>query len=118
MLYKNFTSKPIKIIFFDDWLTTLVNVVLLNKNNKSMKKLLTIVSALLIITGVKAQKTSVQKETVKPIPDTLVKNKANQQLKNTIIQKDAKVAPVYKYAPASKLTPATTKASKVTSIHQ
>lgn len=38
-----------------------------------MKKILTLLSALLIVTGLKAQKINVQKETVKPKVDTLAK---------------------------------------------
>lgn len=39
-----------------------------------MKKIFTLLSALLIVTGVKAQKANVQKETAKPKADTLVKS--------------------------------------------
>ncbi len=68
-----------------------------------MKKIFTIVSALLIVTGLKAQKAGVQKETVKPVADTLLKNGA---VKNNVatkeLQKQAKIAPAIKYAPAIK----------------
>lgn len=47
-----------------------------------MKKLLTIISALLIVTGLKAQKSNVQKETVKPRTDSLIKTGANKQISN------------------------------------
>ena len=38
-----------------------------------MKKIIAILSVLLIVTGLKAQKSNVQKETVKPPVDGLVK---------------------------------------------
>jgi len=72
-----------------------------------MKKIITILSAMLIVAGLKAQKTTVQKETVKPVADTLVKkvnainnNAATPALKKT--QKGAQMAPAIKYAPAMK----------------
>lgn len=55
---------------------------------------------MLILSGIKAQKTTVQKETVKPVSDTIVpkvsqtKNTAQQTIKKT--QKDWKVAPIIK----------------------
>ena len=70
-----------------------------------MKKIITIFSAMLIVAGLKAQKTTVQKETVKPIADSMLKknaavnnNAATPALKKT--QKGAKMAPAIKYAPA------------------
>lgn len=75
-----------------------------------MKKILTIISALLIVTGLKAQKANTQKETVKPSADSLVRKSAVKSgatagaaMKE---QKGAKVAPALKYAPAAKIAPA------------
>jgi len=67
-----------------------------------MKKIFTIVSALLIVTGLKAQKTGVQKETIKPAADTLLQKSA---VKNNAVKSfkgEAKVAPTLKYTPAIK----------------
>lgn len=71
-----------------------------------MKKVFTILSVLLIVTGLKAQKANVQKETVKPQADTLVKNGAAKQLDKTTVQQK-----VWKEAPAVKKAPATIKKS-------
>ena len=78
-----------------------------------MKKIITIFSAMLIVAGLKAQKTTVQKETVKPVADTLVKkvnavnnNAATPTLKKT--HKGAEMAPAIKYAPAMKESKKTT----------
>ena len=72
-----------------------------------MKKIITILSAMLIVAGLKAQKTTVQKETVKPMADSMLKknaavnnNAATPALKKT--HKGAEMAPVIKYAPAMK----------------
>ncbi len=84
-----------------------------------MKRLFAIVSALLIITGLKAQKANVQKETVKPKADTLVKSSASKQLnKPAVQQKDVKIAPAIKFAPATKVAPASTKIEKQTPVQQ
>ncbi len=83
-----------------------------------MKKIITILSAFLIITGLKAQKTNVQKETVKPVADTLVKNRVDKQLGKTGSKKDAKIAPALKYAPASKVAPVSTKTAKLAPVHK
>lgn len=79
-----------------------------------MKKLLTIISALLIVTGLKAQKTNVQKETVKPTADTITKSSVNKQINNSATMKKDKVAVVDKQTPISdktvkkaKITPTT-----------
>lgn len=78
-----------------------------------MRKILAILGALLIVTGVKAQKSNVRKETVKPQADSLVKVNANKQLnKPAIQQKDAKIAPVTKDAPTAKIAPVSQKAVK------
>lgn len=88
-----------------------------------MKKLITMLSAMLIVAGLKAQKTAVQKETVKPAADTLIKksvpvnsNTATQALKKT--QKDVKLAPAVKYAPAFKKAVPATKEFKKATIEQ
>ena len=80
-------------------------------------------SAMLIVAGLKAQKTTVKKETIKPVADTIVKknisinnNAATQTLKKT--QKGAKLAPAIKYAPAIKKAEPATKAYKQTTIEQ
>ncbi|HEY6900412.1 MAG TPA: hypothetical protein VI233_07210 [Puia sp.] len=76
-----------------------------------MKKIITILSALLIVTGLKAQKSNVQKETVKPAVDSLV-NKGGVRsgaAGGAVVkeQKGAKIAPAaLKYAPAAKIAPA------------
>lgn len=70
-----------------------------------MKKIFTLLSALLIVTGLKAQKIAVQKETVKPKADTLSKNSVGQQANKTIGKKDEKIAPAIKYALTSKVAP-------------
>lgn len=62
-----------------------------------MKKVFAFLSALLIISGIKAQKTTVKKETVKPVADTVVPkvslpgSPASNSLKKT--QKEWKAAP-------------------------
>lgn len=84
-----------------------------------MKKILTILSALLIVTGLRAQKANVQKETVKPSADSVIKNNANTQLnKPAVQQKDVKVAPVLKNTPEAKVAPVSTKVEKKTSTQQ
>lgn len=80
-----------------------------------MRKILAILGALFIVTGVKAQKSNMQKETVKPQADSLVKAGANKQLnKPAIQQKDAKIAPVTKDALTAKIAPVSQKAIKWT----
>lgn len=69
--------------------------------------------ALLIVTGLKAQKIAVQKEIVKPKADTLDKSNVGQQDNKAISKKDAKVAPTIKYAPSSKVAPIATKTAKI-----
>ncbi|MEE1945253.1 hypothetical protein VRU48_09045 [Pedobacter sp. KR3-3] len=81
-----------------------------------MKKIFTLLSALLIVTGVKAQKANVQKETVKPKADTLVKS-IDKQSNNAPAKKDAKIAPAIKYAPVSKVAPAAAKTAKIAPVH-
>jgi len=82
-----------------------------------MKKILTLLSALLFATGLKAQKATVHKETVKPKVDTLAKsNVVLKQSGKTVEQKDAKVAPAIKYATTSKVTPVSTKAGKLAPV--
>lgn len=62
-----------------------------------MKKVFAFFSALLIVSGIKAQKTTVKKETVKPVADTVApkisqsKTAASNSIKKT--QKEWKVAP-------------------------
>ncbi len=80
-----------------------------------MKKIFTLLSALLIVTGLKAQKATVQKETVKPKVDTLAKKSIVKPGK-TVEQKEAKIAPAIKYAPTSKVAPVATKAGKMVLI--
>ncbi|MEJ2904242.1 hypothetical protein [Pedobacter panaciterrae] len=82
-----------------------------------MKKILTLLSALLIVTGLKAQKIVVQKETVKPKADTLAKSSVGQQSNKAIGKKDAKIAPAIKYASTSKVAPASTKMGKLTPVN-
>ncbi|MFT3979280.1 MAG: hypothetical protein QM687_02345 [Ferruginibacter sp.] len=78
-----------------------------------MKKVLTIFSALLIVAGVKAQKANVQKETVKPLADTLIRKSVNTPVKNNASIKKAKAAPDYKFAPTiKKAAPANTTIKK------
>lgn len=84
-----------------------------------MKKILTILSALLIVTGIRAQKANVQKETAKPSADSAIKNNANTQPnKPAVQQKEAKIAPALKYTPAAKVAPVSTKVEKKTSTQQ
>lgn len=67
-----------------------------------MKRLLTIVSALLITAGLKAQNSNVQKETTKPVADINKSAKTGENAtikKSTIIKKtDAKEANIKKAA--------------------
>jgi hypothetical protein len=82
-----------------------------------MKNILTLLSALLIVTGLKAQKVTVHKETVKPKVDTLVKSKVINQSGKTVEQKGAKIAPAIKYATTSKVAPVATKAGKLAPVN-
>lgn len=77
-----------------------------------MKKILTLLSALFIVTGLKAQKATVQKETVKPKADTVVKSNIDKKVAQTTDKKGAKLAPAIKYALTSKDTPVSAKAGK------
>lgn len=77
-----------------------------------MKKILTLLSALLIITGLKAQKINVQKETIKPKVDTLAKSSMDKPSK-TVGEMEVKIAPAIKYAPTSKVAPVSQKLSKL-----
>lgn len=70
-----------------------------------MKKILTLLSALLIVTGLKAQKTAGQKETVKPKADTFAKSSIDKQSNKKAGKKEVKITPAIKYAPASKVAP-------------
>jgi len=84
-----------------------------------MKKIFTLLSALLIVTGLKAQKATVHKETVKPKVDTLAKSnvvKLVKQSGKTVEQKDAKVAPAIKYAATSKVAPVATKVGNLAPV--
>jgi hypothetical protein len=91
-----------KIIFFND--TPGINhFVILKKSKKiMMKRIFTFLSAMLLISALRAQKTTVQKETIKPVADTLekasklIRNPAATSIKKT--QKDAKLAPAAKNA--------------------
>lgn len=82
-----------------------------------MKKIFTLLSALLIVTGLKAQKATVHKETVKPKVDTLAKSNVVKQSGKTVEQKDAKVALAIKYAATSKVAPVLTKAGKLAPVN-
>lgn len=64
-----------------------------------MKKIMTLLSALFIVTGLKAQKATVQKETIKPKADTVGKSSTDKQINKAVDKKDAKIAPAIKYAP-------------------
>lgn len=69
-----------------------------------MEKILTLLSALLIVTGLKAQKINVQKETIKPKVDTVGKSSSiDKQINKAVDKKDTKIAPAIKYAPTSKV---------------
>ena len=88
-----------------------------------MKKIFTFLSAMLIMFGLKAQKTTVHKETIKPVADSLVKKNiavtkspATQTFKKT--QKDVKLAPAIKDAPSIKKTAPALKEFKKTTIEQ
>lgn len=81
-----------------------------------MKKIFTLLSALLIVTGLKAQKATVQKETIKPKVDKLAK-KSIVKPGETVEQKEAKIAPAIKYAPTSKVAPVSTKAGKLAPVN-
>ena len=83
-----------------------------------MKKLVAILGAFLIITGLKAQKTVVRKETQKPevTADTIKKLNATagkpgmqKELKysGSTIKNSGKLAPALKNTPAAKIAPAT-----------
>ncbi len=82
-----------------------------------MKRLVAIVGALLIMTGLKAQKTVVRKETEKPgvkvdsVKKAIVpvsKASAKQELKysGNPIKNAGKIAPAAKISPAAKIAPA------------
>ncbi|MFD2581434.1 hypothetical protein ACFSR6_02960 [Pedobacter vanadiisoli] len=81
-----------------------------------MKKIFTLLSALFIVTGLKAQKVAVQKETVKPKVDTIAKNVTDKKISATTDTKDAKIAQAIKYAPTSKVTPVAAKAGKLAPV--
>ncbi len=81
-----------------------------------MKKILSLLSTLLIVTGLKAQKINVQKETVKPKTDTLAKSSMDKPSK-TAGKKEVKIAPAIKYAPTSKVVPVSTKAVKIARVN-
>lgn len=88
-----------------------------------MKKIITIFSTMLIVAGLKAQKTTVQKETVKPAADTLVRksvginnNVATQTIKKT--QKEVKLTPTFKFAPAANKAVPAMKVTKKATIEQ
>ncbi|MFT3933722.1 MAG: hypothetical protein QM726_08925 [Chitinophagaceae bacterium] len=83
-----------------------------------MKKVLTILSAVLFVTGLKAQKANVQKETVKPKADTLLKNSANKSISKPVEHKDAKIAPALKYQPLDKVAPESKKLQKQAATQQ
>jgi hypothetical protein len=68
-----------------------------------MEKILTLLSALLIVTGLKAQKINVQKETIKPKVDTVGKSSIDKQINKAVDKKDTKIAPAIKYAPTWKV---------------
>jgi hypothetical protein len=82
-----------------------------------MKRIFTLLSALFIVTGLKAQKAIVQKETIKPKVDTVGKSSNDKQINKAADKKDAKIAPAIKYAPTSKVAPVTTKAAKITPVN-
>ncbi|MCC7526292.1 MAG: hypothetical protein IT250_15800 [Chitinophagaceae bacterium] len=67
-----------------------------------MKHFLTIISALLIVAGLKAQKTNVQKETVKPKADSVIKTGTNKQISNSGSFKFGKTVAADKVAHTSK----------------
>lgn len=77
-----------------------------------MKKILTLLSALFIVTGLKAQKVVVQKETVKPKIDTLAKINVEKSSK-TAEKKQIKNVSTIKHAPLSKVAQVTSKVAKV-----
>ncbi|MDR6784957.1 uncharacterized protein YcfL [Pedobacter africanus] len=79
-----------------------------------MKKILTLLSALFIITGLKAQKVVLQKETVNPKTDTLAKKINVEKSSKTAEKKEIKNVSTIKHAPLSKVIPITTKVVKVT----
>ncbi|MBO9674281.1 MAG: hypothetical protein J7577_12605 [Sphingobacteriaceae bacterium] len=81
-----------------------------------MKKIFTLLSALFIVTGLRAQKVAVQKETVKPKVDTIGKSVIDKKTSATTDTKDAKIAPAIKYAPTSKVAPVATKAGKLAPV--
>lgn len=82
-----------------------------------MKKILTLLSALFIVTGLKALKATVQKETVKPKVDTVAKSNITKKVAQTTDKKDAKLAPAIKYALTSKDAPASAKAGKLAPVN-
>jgi len=82
-----------------------------------MKKILSLLSAMLIVTGLKAQKINVQKETVKPKADTLAKSSIDKPFNKTEGKKEVKIAPTIKYAPTSKVAPVSTKAAKIATVN-
>ena len=86
-------------------------------NQETMKKIFTFLSALLIITGLKAQTVVVKKETVKPKADTLAKSAIAKQSNKEAVKKETKNAPVIKYAPTSKVAPASTKVGKLAQVN-
>lgn len=79
-----------------------------------MKKAFTILSALLIVTGLKAQKSNAQKETVKPPIDSLHKKGAVSGIGTDKGFKEAKIAPAQKEVQAIKYSPAIKKATPAT----
>ncbi|MFT3675123.1 MAG: hypothetical protein QM781_04420 [Chitinophagaceae bacterium] len=63
-----------------------------------MKKIISFISAMLIISSMKAQKTSVQKETIKPVTDSAILKSKQKQTSNSFkkTQKDVKLVPAIK----------------------
>lgn len=76
-----------------------------------MKKIFTLLGALLIVTGLKAQEIKAQKETVKPKADTPVKNSMDKQSNQKVDKKEVKIA--LKYAPTAKVAPVSSKTAKL-----
>lgn len=79
-----------------------------------MKKILTIISALLIVTGLKAQKTNVQKESVRPTADSVIKTGANKQISNSGSFKFGKTVAADKFAYTGKKTGVEAKVANTT----
>jgi|GEM_PF-1742729 len=85
-----------------------------------MRKVIGFISAMLIMSSMKAQKTSVQKETVKPVTDSAILKQKQKQTLNSFkkTQKDVKLAPAIKKSATEFKNAPALKEFKKTTIEQ